>query len=312
MKRRPVTTKRVLLTSLFVDVIDVVINVTVAIITGSVVMLAEAMEGLADLGAVSMLLIGFKRSQKRSNRRYPFGYGKEQYFWALMSTFLIIGVTASLSFYFGLQAFLNPEPVEYVVFAYVVLAFAVCTNGYALQLSLHKLAGQKSWRHLPKLFLESSSVAPKTTIVLDAMGTLAALFGLTSLIIYGITGNGRFDGIGAMSIGVMLFGLALVLIFTTKGWVTGRSAPIETEQLIREATLRSPEVLSVLDLRTMMLGSDKLLANMEIHLQDDLTTDEIEKIIDQIKRRVRKVVPNDVHVNVEPETPPKKRIAKKV
>jgi len=307
MNRRSVTTKKVLLTSLFVDAIDVTTNVTVAIFTGSVVMLAEAMEGLADMASVSMLLVGFKRSQKRSNKQHPFGYGKEQYFWALLSTFLILGVTSTLSFFFGLQAFLHPEPIRYVGAAYVILTIAICSNGYALQLSLRKLDAQRSWRRFPKTFMESSAVTLKTAIVLDAMGTLAALFGLIALVIYGITGNGRFDGIGAMSIGVILLALALLLIFSTKELVTGRSAPEEMELKIHDAAMKIPEVQRVLDLRTMMLGPDKVLANIEIHLQDDLTTDEIEKIIDKIKRRVRRDVPIEVHVNVEPETPPRKR-----
>lgn len=307
MERRSLTTKRVLVTSLLVDVLDVVINVSVAFITGSAVMLAEALEGLADLSSVVMLLIGFKRSQKSSTRRHPFGYGKEQYFWALLSTFLIIGVTASLSFYFGLQTFLSSEHVEYLPLAYVVLVIALCTNAYAFQLSFRKLLAHKSWRHFPRVFMESSAIAPKTTIVLDAMGTLAALFGLIALILYGITGDSRFDGIGAMIIGVTLVVLALLLIFSTKGWITGKSAPKEVELQIEQAAREVPEVQDVLDLRTMMLGPDRLLANIEIHFADNLTTDEIEKVIDQIKRRVRRAVTVDVHVNVEPETPPKKR-----
>lgn len=308
MDKRPLTTKRVLLTSFAVSALDIIINITIAVITSSAVMVAAAMEGLADLAAVGMLLIGFKRSKKRSTKKHPFGYGKEQYFWALMSTFLIIGVTASLSFYFGLQAFLNPEPVEFVELAYAALLVAVCTNGYAFYLSLKKLLSKRHLRLLPKVFIESSEVAPKTTIVLDAMGTLAAFFGLIALIAYGITGDGRFDGLGAMAIGVMLVVLASILIFSTKGLVTGKSAPPETEKKILEAAVKVPEVLSVQDLRTMMLGPDKILANLEVHLQDDLTTDQIEEIIDKIKRHVKKSTSHELHVNVEPETPPKKRL----
>lgn len=307
MERRPLTTKRVLITSLLVDVLDVLINVIVALVTGSAVMLAEALEGLADLSSVVMLLIGFKRSQKNSNRRHPFGYGKEQYFWALLSTFLIIGVTASLSFYFGLQAFLRAEHVENIGLAYLVLTIAFVTNAYALQLSARKLIAQKSWRHFFRIFMESSAIAPKTAIVLDSMGTLAAFFGLIALILYGVTGDSRFDGIGAMVIGVTLVVLALVLIFSTKGWITGKSAPKEIELEIELAAREVAEVQDILDLRTMMLGPDKLLANIEIHFKDNLTTDEIEKVIDQIKRRIRRAVAADVHVNIEPETPPKKR-----
>lgn len=305
MTNQPLSTKRVLLTSFFVDVLDVVVNTVIAIITGSVVMLAETLQGLADLTSVGMLLIGFKRSQKRSSKKHPFGYGKKQYFWAIMATFLIIGVTATLSFYFGLKEFLSPDKVDHIALAYGALVISVCTNSYALSLSIRKLIGDKPLRTLPRVFVESSSVVPRTTVVLDAMGTLAALFGLTALVTYSLTNITRFDGVGAMIISVVLFVLALVLLFTTKGLVTGRSASKDIELAINNAAMQVVQVKKVLDLKSMMMGSDNLLVNIEVHLQDDLTTDEIEVIIDTIKQRIKDAVPGKVKVdvNVEPETP---------
>lgn len=300
---KAITTKRVLWTSLFVDALDVFINVVIAIVTGSAVMIAEALQGLADLSSVGLLLIGFKRSKKHNSSKYPFGYGKEQYFWAIVSSFLIIGVTATLSFYTGLRHFIHPHKLEFLAVAYVALAVSVCTNGYAVSLSLRKLLGDLPLRALPKAFIESSDVAPRTTLVLDAMGTLAAAFGLSALITYGITGDTRYDGLGAMIIGVLLLLLALVLLFTTKGLVTGRSASAETELVITKAALKIPQVRKVLDLRSMMMGPEGLLINIEVHLQNDLSTDEVEKVMDEIKQSIQDAVPGKVDVNVEPETP---------
>lgn len=299
------STRRVLLTSLFVDALDVFVNVIIAIVTSSTVMLAEALQGVADLTSVSMLLVGYRRSKKRSNRTHPFGYGKEQYFWALISTFLIIGVTASLSFYFGLQRFLKPDTVHQLVLAYAVLIISVASNGYAFWLSLRKILGSQHIGKLPRTFIDSADVVPRTTLVLDAMGTLAALFGLVALIIYGITGDARFDGVGAMVISVLLVALALILLITTKGLVTGKSAPKSVEKQIENAALEVDEVRSVLDIRTMMLGAGSLLVNIEVHLDDTLSTDDIEKVMDEIKDNIRRSVDGRIHINVEPETPPK-------
>jgi cation diffusion facilitator family transporter len=303
--KKPITTKRVLLTSFFVDLLDTIINLAIAVLTGSAVMLAEALQGMADLSSVSMLLIGFERSKKRSNKQHPFGYGKELYFWAILSVFLIIGITATLSFYSGLQQLRNPEPVNYLAVTYAALAISVVTNSYAFKLSLRKLLKNNSIKQLPKYFLETADVASRTTLVLDAMGTLAALFGLVALLFYGITGDSRYDGLGAMIIGVMLLILALVLLFTTKSLVTGRSAPKELEKEIRDATSSTPNIKKVLGLRTMVMGSDDLLVNLQVHIKDNLSTDEVEQVIDRTKENIRKKIPGRTHITIEPETPTK-------
>ena len=46
-----ISSKRAILTSFLVDLGDIALNVTVMIITGSVVLLAEALEGGSDLVA---------------------------------------------------------------------------------------------------------------------------------------------------------------------------------------------------------------------------------------------------------------------
>jgi cation diffusion facilitator family transporter len=301
--KKSVTTKRVLLTSFFVDALDTLVNVTIAIFTGSAVMFAESLQGFADLTSVTMLLIGFERSKKRSNKQHPFGYGKELYFWAILSVFLIIGITATLSFYSGLQKWRAPAGIDHVYITYIALAAAVITNSYAFWLSLRKLLGGNQLKKFIKVFLETSDVAPRTTLVLDAMGSLSAGFGLISLITYGITGDGRYDGLGAMIIGVLLAILALTLLFTTKSLVTGRSAPKELEHDIKKAALSVPQVKDVLDLRTMMMGTNNILINIEVHLKDGLSTDQVEKAIDKIRESIQKKVPGRTHISIEPETP---------
>ena len=269
-KPKSVTTKRALLTSLYVDLLDVVTNVVVAAVTGSVVMLAEAMQGLADLTAVGLLLVGYKRSGKMPTKMYPFGFGKEAYFWSLLAAVVILVFTASMSFYFGLMDFLHPHAVESVIFAYLILMFAVCSNGYAFTLSARKLLEGRNWRKLPRMFMQTGHIAPRTTLVLDALGMLAALFGFIALVIYGITGDGRYDGLGAMIIGVLLAVSSIVLLVGVKEFITGRRASDDIEQKIRRAALQTDGVEAVVGLKTMMLGSENLLVNIEINFSDQL------------------------------------------
>jgi cation diffusion facilitator family transporter len=237
-----ISTKRTLLTSFVVDAIDIVTNVVVAIITGSAVMLAEAFQGLADLTSVGLLLVGNKRAGKRPTRTHPFGFGKEAYFWAVLSAVIILFLTATLSFYSGLKSYLYPEAVEYVGLAYAFLALAMATNGYAFSVSARKILEGRPWRKLLQAFVSTTHIAPRTTLVLDSLGFLAASFGFAALAIYGVSGDARFDGIGAMAIGLMLATASVVLLLNIKAYITGKRASPDTEAAIRRAALAVPGV----------------------------------------------------------------------
>ena len=298
-----ISEKRVLVTTFVVDLLDVAINLVVAILTGSVVMLAEFFQGLADLTAAALLLVGHKRSGKRADKQHPFGYGKEVYFWTLISAVVMMTFTATASFYFGLMRFLEPEEIDYIWLGYATLAVTLATNVYAFSLSSRRLLKNKPVRKLPELFWNSGAVTVKNALVLDLMGTSAAFFGLISLLLYQFAGEKRFDGVGAMIVGVTTAILAVILILGLRGLLVGERASPEIEKKIKEAAVSVRKVKDVLDLRTMQIGPGKLLVDIAVHAQDGLTTDELEALTDKVKERLQERVNSIRYVQVELETP---------
>jgi divalent metal cation (Fe/Co/Zn/Cd) transporter len=114
ISKRKISERRVLVTTFLVDLLDVALNLSVAILTGSVVMLSEFFQGLADLTAAAFLLVGYKRSGKKADKLHPFGYGKEIYFWTLISAVVMMTFTATASSYVGLIRFLNPQEITHI------------------------------------------------------------------------------------------------------------------------------------------------------------------------------------------------------
>jgi cation diffusion facilitator family transporter len=300
---KKITSEKVVVTSLIVDISDVLINVLVAIVSGSVVMLSQALEGAADLFASGFLLIGVKRSKLPSDKRHPYGYGRELYFWTFLSALATFIVTAGASFYFGLQRYINPEPINRIDLSFAALLIAIVTNGYSLTLSLRRLLGTRSVTKIWEAFNHSAFIETKTTLVLDFMGTIASILGLISLVLYELAGDLRFDGIGAMAIGITLAFLATFVIKGAKDLLVGQSAPAEVEEKIIKTVKAFPRVKSVLDLRTLLIGPERLLVNIEVHLADKLTTDEIETLIDKIEKEIKKEVPSARNIQIELETP---------
>jgi divalent metal cation (Fe/Co/Zn/Cd) transporter len=214
----------------------------------------------------------------------------------------MVAITATLSFRYGYHNFKNPTEVHKIFIAIVVLAIAVVTNSYSFMLSARKLLDGKPISKLWTAFLASPHIAPKSTLVLDAMGVLAALFGLASLGLYIVTGNSQFDGIGAMLVSLVLAAAAIVLLITIRSLVIGQSAPREMERRIRDAVREIPEVRHIVGMRTMMLGSDSLLVNIDVHLRDGLSTDQVEAVVETVRETAEKTGEGfTVHVEPDPE-----------
>ncbi len=302
-----VSVRKIILTSLLVDLIDIVTNIGVAFLTNSTVMVAETLQGMADLTAVLFLFIGLVRSGKPADSIHPFGYGREIYFWTLVSSILMLTFTAGISFLLGWQRFLHPEQLSNLNWAYVVLLIAIVTNSYALSLDIRRIFSHTDPRLFLKDFLESPWIETKTTFVLDLMGVLAACCGLGSLIIYSVTGNFRFDGIGAMGIGIILAVLSLLLILGVRELLIGRRASKKIEQAIKQTALSFPEVREIIGLKTIHSGSERIFINLDVHLKNELDTDTIEKLLEDIKKKIQQQVPTAGEIQIELKTSSPKR-----
>jgi len=308
IKELRITSKKVIFTSFAVDLVDVIINLIVTILSGSVIMLTEVLEGLSDLVSSGFLIIGFYRSSQKEDESHPFGYGTEIYFWSLLSALIMFGLTSSLSFYFGLQRVLDPKPISNTGIALIVLFLAVITNGYAFVLSFLRLLRRRPIKHIVRIFFRSSLVETKTTFTLDLMGTSSAFLGTIALGIYFLTGDQRVDGIGAMIIGIVLAIFSFFLILGIRDLLIGKSASRDTENKIINAALKITEVEDILDIKTLHIGTDKLLVNLFVQMKSKLATRELEQLIDKIEDSVRKEVPSAKYVQVELESSRNPRI----
>jgi cation diffusion facilitator family transporter len=281
----------------------VALNLLVALVTGSTVMLSQALQGLSDLITGGILFMGVKRSKRQSDNKFQFGYGREIFFWVLIAGIVMFGGTGLVSVLLGYNQIVKPEEIENIWLAIAMLVVGFSTNFYAFRLSLVRLKQHSRsgslWRHL----ISSSIVETKATFIIDFLGTLAAVIGFVSLVISLITGNEQFDGLGSIAIGLAMMVGAILLMKDVRDLIVGKSVDKDTSRRIIRAATSIDGVNKVLDLRTMYLGSEKLLVILEVHIQDDLDTDTIEKITDIIKTKVQRLVPIAQHIQIEIETP---------
>lgn len=297
-----VSARKVLWTSFLVDILDVILGVSVTIISGSVVMLAQALEGLADLASSGFLVFGLKKSSKKADPGHPFGYGRELYFWTLISALIMLSITATLTLFFGFQRLIHPEPLHNTLIANLVLLFTAGTNGYALSLSLRRLLRGRSVSKIWTIFYQSSLIETKTAFVLDLMGTTASVLGFIALLIYSLTQNSIFDALGAIAIGLAIAFFAIILLLAAKDFLIGKGVSIQTVNTIKNAAQRVEHVRLIKDLKATHSGPESILVNIEVNAKNDLTTDQLEKMIDDVKFEIKKDLPSAKHIQVELES----------
>jgi cation diffusion facilitator family transporter len=304
-----ISSKRAILTSFLVDLGDVALNVTAMIITGSVVLLAEALEGGSDLVASGLLFVGLRISKRRANKRHPFGFGKALFSWTLLSAFVMLVFGAGLSFYFGFRRFLEPEHVSHIGFAYGALCISIVTNGYGVSVSARRLLEDRPLKELGHILVSSTHVETKNTFILDVTGAGAAAVGLIALILYQATGYQGFDGLGGMLMGVIIAVCSVILIWGVKGYLAGRSAPAEIERRIRDAVLEFQEIKSVPELATMYLGSQKLLLHLDVEVGRGTTAKELGELVESLKARIKEKVPivSTIQIEAAPSSAPADR-----
>lgn len=298
-----ISSTRAVGTSILVSLSDVLLNLAVALITGSVVMFAQALQGLADLSSVALLLVGVKQSSKPATPVHPFGYGREVFFWTMLASIFTFLVTGGWAIIRGISQIINPGSIEFVGLAIGMLIFGLVTNFYSLSVSARRLLGSTKGNKVLQHLFHSSLVETKMTLLVDLMGTIAALVGLIALGLFQFSGNIIFDGIGAATVGTFTAIGAGLLVYNLRGFIIGQSPSLEVLERIKHLTTSVNGVNDVLDLRAAAIGSGKFLVILEVHFQDGLTTDDIEKTTDKIKDLLISSMDVISQVQVEAETP---------
>lgn len=259
----------------------------VASITGSSAMLSEGIHSAVDTGNGVLMLIGTRLSERKATVEHPFGHGKELFFWSLIVAVLVFGLGGGLSIFEGVQHILNPAPIRDAKWNYFVLVAAALFEGTSFGMALRVFMREKGER--PFWQALHGSKDPLTYTVLGE--DFAALAGLAVAAI-GIFVSHRFDmpkadGVASVVIGVILAGVAVLLIREARGLLIGEGVRPETAAAIRELLKRHPLVRDVGPLLSMYIGPDQVLLTLDIEFDPKASAQSISDAVKSLEREIR-------------------------
>ncbi len=273
-----------------------------AAFTGSSAMLSEGIHSLVDTGNQGLLLYGMHRAKRPPDARFPFGHGKEIYFWSFVVAILIFAVGAGVSIYEGIHNMLDPRPVTTPLVNYIVLGLSIVFEGGAWWFALREFGKTKGKMGYIEAVQRGKDPSMFVVLFEDSAALLGLLVAMAGIATAQLTGILWFDGLASVVIGLILGATATWLAIETKGLLIGESANREVVAGIRELVSAEPAIEAIKELLTMHMGPDFVLVTMAADFRDDLDAGTIEHTIARLDRAIKARWPEVKKVFIEAES----------
>jgi cation diffusion facilitator family transporter len=280
-----------------------VMKAIAGIITGSGAILSEAAHSVADTFTEILLLTALRRSARPADRMHPFGYGKERYFWSLLAAVSIFASGSMFAFYEGI-ATIAGEPVEQTdpIVGYIVLALAFAMESASWVQALRQVSreAKREDRSIAAYLRLIDDPAPKTVLFEDSAALVGLLLAFAGLGLHQLTGSELWDGLASILIGMLLAVVAYALGRTNRGLLIGRQADPALVREIRRRLSAQPEIEVVVDLQTMLMGTDQVLVCTRADFDDSLGAADLERACVRISTSLREQFHDVTEVFIEP------------
>jgi len=295
------SSKKVIFAALAGNFLIALTKIIAFFVTKSSAMLSEGVHSIVDTSNQVLLLYGLRRAKRPADERFPFGHGKEVYFWCFVVAIMIFAVGAAVSTYKGVHHLLHPTPIENPIINYVVLALALLFEGAAWYFAFTEFTKAKGkWGYLEAVHRGKD---PTIFVVLfeDSAATLGILAAFAGIFLSQLTGNPVYDGIASIVIGLILAITAGWLAYETKGLLIGESAGPGIVKGIKDIASAYPKVKHVNEVLTLHMGPDFILLNLSVDFADSVTAGDVEDTVSRLDRQIKQVYPRIKRVFVEAE-----------
>ncbi|TCC34815.1 cation diffusion facilitator family transporter [Kribbella sindirgiensis] len=271
-------------------------------LTQSASMLAEAIHSLADAGNQVLLLVGGQRAKRAADELHQFGFGRERYVYSFIVSIVLFSVGGLFALYEGYHKVHDPHGIDnwkWVPVAVLVVAIVMETLSFRTAIvEANKVRGHVSWTR----FIRNARAPELPVILLEDFAALTGLvLALIGVVLTLATGNGVYDGLGSMAIGVLLVCVAIFLAIEMKSLLLGESATREAQQKIVDAIENTPGVQRLIHIKTLHLGPEEVLVAAKLGVEPTADAAVVAEVIDAAERAVREAEPMSVHIYLEPD-----------
>ena len=238
-------------------------------LTGSVSIMADALNNLSDASGSIVTLIGFRVAGMPADEEHPYGHARAEYLSGLVvaALILIIGFELAKT---SVEKIFHPAPV---LFSAVAIGVLVCSIAVKLWMCLFN-------RKLGKTIQSTALIATSEDSRNDCITTAAVLLAA----ILEKTLNWRVDGVFGLGVAVFILYSGAMLAKDTVSPLLGENADPELRDKIVDYIRVQPKVLGFHDLMVHDYGPGQRFASL--HVEMDAREDPLEchELIDDMER----------------------------
>lgn len=264
----------------------IALKIVVAIITGSLSILAQAIDSFLDLFAVIVTFVAIRVAVKPADAEHPFGHGKVENVAAIVQGILILSA-GGLIIYSAIDRIITGTIVKPEAGMGVMLVSIIAS----ILLS----------RHLLKAAKATDSIALETTANNIASDVYSAAAVLAGLLIVRFTGLNVIDSILALVVALFILRVAYKVLRKSTGGLIDVRLP-ETEENVIQESVREHfgEHVGFHELRTRKSGNQRYI-DLHLVMPKDVTVEEAHRLCDHLEQDIgRKLRHANVTIHVEP------------
>lgn len=232
----------------------------VGVLASSVAIVMDAVNNLSDALSSVITIIGTKLSQRPADRKHPFGFGRIEYFSAIIIAVIVLsaGITSLIE---SVKKIFHPTEPEYTTVTLVIIVVAI-----VVKLLLGQYVKRKGQQLKSDALIASGSDA-----LFDAVITLATLVSAGVMLLWNVS----LDGILGALISLVIIKAGIEMLASPVNELLGTSIPAELSKQIIKETSDFEGVHGVYDLILHNYGPDVKIGSLHINVYDTMSAHEI-------------------------------------
>ena len=270
---------------IFLNIILFAGKLTAGIISGSVAIVADALNNLSDAGSSVITLIGFHMAGQKPDKGHPFGHGRIEYISGLIVSMLIILMGFELG-KSSVEKIITPTGTEFSIIAVIILAASILVKLYMCFYN-HSVGKKISSPAMMATAADSLSDCVATTVVLAC--TLITKFTGTDL-----------DGICGTAVAIFIFIAGIRAAKDTIDPLLGVPPTEEFVNEIGETVMSHKGVLGFHDLVVHDYGPGRRMISLHAEVPADEDLLKTHDTIDNIERELSVKLGCDAVIHMDP------------
>ncbi len=269
----------------FCNIVLFGLKMAAGLFSGSIAVMADAVNNLSDAGSSMVALIGFKLSAKPADNEHPFGHGRMEYVAGLVVAVIIIAI--GLDFLkSSVERILHPEPVD--VTPYVVAALALAIPVKLWMFVFYRTVGRK----IRSTVLSAAAFDSLSDIMTTSVVLLSVLLSFFTTF--------PADGYAGLLVAVLVIWGGIKVVRETIDPLLGECPDHELVEELKRKMLENPDICGVHDLIMHNYGPGRYFATAHAEVNSDCDPVRIHDSLENTERQVAKELPVQLTLHCDP------------